>query len=141
MGETDGQKPDDEKLDKVEERILQLERLKRRYDIVKWVAGIGIGLAVGGFTVGAYLRNVVAFIDDRTLPPNMIAFFKASCPPNWVRMDELRGRYIVGVDPNHLDDLGKPVGIALESGRTGRRADIHISMSTLFRLPVGGATG
>lgn len=112
--------------------IERLEGLKRRYDILKWVAGIVIGLAVGAFTVGLYYRSALTFINDKSVPPGMIAFFAgATCPGHWARADELRGRYVVGGDPNHLEDIGKAVGTALESSEdrpTG--AHTHVTTNT-----------
>lgn len=97
--------------------VAKLEVAKKRYDIGKWLIGIAIGLAVGAFTVGASFQSAMAYLGNRSIPPGMIAFFSGPrCPPKWDRADELRGRYIVGADPNHPEDVGKPIGIALESG-------------------------
>ncbi|MGO7869887.1 hypothetical protein AB9E15_11595 [Rhizobium leguminosarum] len=115
----------------------QMESLKKRYDILRWVAGLLVGLLIGAFTVGAYYQRALVFINDKTLPSGLIAFFNtATCPGNWARADEVRGRYVVGSDPNHLGDIGKAVGIALEP-LENRPAGAHSHNST-NTVPVAG---
>ncbi|SFV01033.1 hypothetical protein SAMN05192541_109289 [Bradyrhizobium arachidis] len=93
-----------------------LETLKKRYDVLKWVAGIAVGLLGGAFATGVYYSRFQHFIVVNSIPQNMIAYFtRSDCPEGWSRADELRGRYVVGIDPSHLDTLGKTVGSALDS--------------------------
>ncbi|MDI3560221.1 hypothetical protein [Bradyrhizobium sp. Arg816] len=110
-----------------------LETLKKRYDILKWVAGIALGLLGGAFATGVYYSRFQHFIVVNSIPQNMIAYFiAAECPEGWNRADELRGRYVVGVDPSHLDTLGKTVGAALdnlENRPAGRHS--HTAVNTV----------
>lgn len=110
-----------------------LEALKKRYDLLKWVAGIAVGLLSGAFVTGVYFTKVQRFIVVSSVPESMIAYFSVNdCPDGWSRADELRGRYVVGSDPTHPEALNKTVGSALdalENRPAGRH--IHTAINTV----------
>ena len=120
----------------------QLDKLKKRYDILKWIAGIAVGLLTGAFFAGAYYAQVKSFLSENTLPTNMIAYFNLpDCPKGWSRADIMRGRYAVGRDTAGKDNLGKQVGIALEdleNRATGAHTHPYIDAQVAYNAGGGG---
>lgn len=119
-------------------RLLKyLQTLKERWGLAHWLVLVLSSVIVGAFGAGVFMRDFYERIDRSLIPSGMVAFFAtAECPTGWLRADELRGRYIVGLDPNRRSDVGKVVGSELghmENRPAGQHRHTHRNT-----MPVAG---